>query len=372
VATVAILGAGGTIGPAIVRDLAESEEVGALRALDLDGRRAAAVAMHPKTTSASVDATDPAALAAALEGADVLVNAASYRINLAAMDAALAAGCHYVDLGGLYRVTARQLERDADFAVSDRLAVLGAGAGPGKTNAMAMLGAREVHGVEEVRCASAGLDEDPPADASFPYALATLLDEVTVSPMVVRDGEAVEVDPLSDGGEIEFPAPIGPRPSIRTLHSEVLTLPESLGARAADFRLSLGPGVLDRLLELRERPPAEVAALRTAPPSARTWSAQHVLVRGVDREAVVTSVTPPHEEWGLGGGVVSTGSVAAATARLLVRGTLDARGALPPERCLPPDALFAELERVGTTLSVQTNAVDQPRSAPAYPAGSTS
>ncbi|MFL5956436.1 MAG: saccharopine dehydrogenase family protein [Solirubrobacterales bacterium] len=362
-ATVAILGAGGTIGPAIVRDLAESDEVDALRALDLDGKRAAAVAVPPKTTSASVDATDPPSLAAALEGADVLVNAASYRINLAAMDAALAAGCHYVDLGGLYHVTKQQLERDADFAAADCLAVLGAGAGPGKTNAMAMLAAREVGlEVEEVRCASAGLDEDPPAGASFPYALATLLDEVTVPPMVVRHGEAIEVEPLSDGGEIEFPPPIGRRSSIRTLHSEVLTLPESLGARAADFRLSLGPGVLDKLLELRERAPEELAALRTVPPSARTWSAQHVLVRGADSEAIVTSVTPPHDAWGLGGGVVSSGSVGAATARMLLRGALDVRGALPPERCLPPDALFAELERVGTTLSVQNRAVDHPRS----------
>ena len=33
---VAVLGAAGTIAPAIVRDLAESEEVSALRLLDLD------------------------------------------------------------------------------------------------------------------------------------------------------------------------------------------------------------------------------------------------------------------------------------------------------------------------------------------------
>jgi saccharopine dehydrogenase-like NADP-dependent oxidoreductase len=58
----------------------------------------------------------------------------------------------------------------------------------------------------------------------------------------------------------------------------------------------------------------------------------------------------------LGGGVVSTGSVAAATARLLLRGDLDARGATPPERCLPAEALFAEVARVGTTVDVQVGA----------------
>jgi predicted amino acid dehydrogenase len=34
--TVAVLGAGGTIAPAVVRDLAESGEVAALRLLDVD------------------------------------------------------------------------------------------------------------------------------------------------------------------------------------------------------------------------------------------------------------------------------------------------------------------------------------------------
>ena len=39
-----VLGAGGTIGPAIARDLARSDEVDELLLLDLDGDRAAAVA----------------------------------------------------------------------------------------------------------------------------------------------------------------------------------------------------------------------------------------------------------------------------------------------------------------------------------------
>jgi predicted dehydrogenase len=41
---VAVLGAGGTIAPAVIRDLAESDEVAALRLLDVDEERAAAAA----------------------------------------------------------------------------------------------------------------------------------------------------------------------------------------------------------------------------------------------------------------------------------------------------------------------------------------
>ena len=55
-------------------------------------------------------------------------------------------------------------------------------------------------------------------------------------------------------------------------------------------------------------------------------------------------MTTPVEQWGLGGGVVSTGAPAAAAVRLLARGRIEARGALPPERCVDPDDLFPELE----------------------------
>ena len=358
---VAVLGAGGTIAPAIVRDLAESEEFESLVLLDLDGSRARAVAeAHGagKATAAAVDASDPQALVFALEGCGLLVNAASYRINLTAMDACAASGCSYIDLGGLYHLTGDQLARSAEFEERGLLAVLGAGAGPGKTNVMAARAARDLDGVEAVRCASAGLDADPPPGLSTPYAVRTLIDELTVPPVVVRDGVATEVEPMTSGGRIPFPDPVGERDSLYTLHSEVRTLPESLGASECDFRLSLTPQVLEALTELRGRSAEEIAALRPAPPSPRTYSAQHVEVRG-ERDGApavvaVTALTVPNEEWGLGGGIVSTAAVAAAAARLYARGRIPRTGAYPPERCLDFDDLAAELEPRGCTFEITT------------------
>ncbi|HEV7459737.1 MAG TPA: saccharopine dehydrogenase NADP-binding domain-containing protein [Solirubrobacteraceae bacterium] len=363
---VAVLGAGGTIGPALVRDLAESEEVDALTLLDRDGERVRAVADahgRGKATAAAVDASDPQALTLAIEGAGVLVNAASYRINLHAMDACIVAGCGYIDLGGLYHVTARQLARSDELAERGLLAVLGAGAGPGKTNVMAARAARELDRVARVRCASAGFDADPPPGLAAPYAIQTLLDELTVPAMVMRAGAAEEIAPMTDGGTIAFPDPVGERPSLYTLHSEVLTLPESLATEDADFRLALGPGVLDRLMPLIGRPADEIAALRPQPPSARTYSAQHVVVEGekdgVRTEVAMTALTVPNEAWGLGGGIISTASVAAATARLYAGGRMPHVGAMPPERCLEPEALFEQLESRGCTFSLQARQVTQ-------------
>lgn len=364
---IAVLGAGGIIAPAIVRDLAQDREVDGLTLLDLDGDAARATATEHGgglATGAAVDASDRQALTLALEGHGLLVNAASYRVNLAAMDAALAANVNYLDLGGLYHLTLQQLRLHEAFAAAGLVAILGCGAGPGKTNVMAARAVRELDAVDAIRCASAGHDEAPPAQGlPVPYALQTLMDELTEPPMVVRDGAAVALEPLAGGGRIAFPDPVGEREAIHTLHSEVATLPDSLGARACDFRLALAPSVESALREIvaAGTPAADVP---TVPASSRTWSAQHVEARGtrdgVPTTVTVTALTRPHEAWGLGGGVVSTATVASATARLLARGALGPlAGVLPPERALTPELLFGELEARGTVFHLHTETTNE-------------
>jgi lysine 6-dehydrogenase len=218
---VAVLGAGGTIAPAVIRDLAESDEVAALRLLDVDEERAAAAAREHGAGRAQARAADArAGLEAELEGCDVLVNCASYRVNLDAMRACLAAGCHYIDLGGLYWLTGRQLELSDEFSAAGLLALLGMGSSPGKTNVMATAAVRRLPApVERLDVMAAGRDLDPPPGPSYPYSVRTLVDELTLRPVVVEDGSPSEIEPLSDGGTVDFGDPIGPVPTIHTLHS---------------------------------------------------------------------------------------------------------------------------------------------------------
>ena len=206
--TVAVLGAGGIIAPAIVRDLAESEEVETMRLLDLDGARAAEVAATHAPGRASAEAVDARdGLADVLRACDVLVNSASYRINLDVMRACLEAGCHYIDLGGLYWLTGKQLELSGEFERAGLTAVLGIGSAPGKTNLMALEAVRRLDApVQTVDVAAAGRDPDAPPGLSLPYALRTLLDELSMPPMVVRDGEPVELAPLTPAGTVDFGA----------------------------------------------------------------------------------------------------------------------------------------------------------------------
>ena len=356
---VAVLGAGGTIAPAIVRDLAESEEVTAMRLLDIDLRRAEAVATEHgggKAQARQADATKD--LAEQLAGMEVLVNSAAYRINLAAMRACLDAGCHYMDLGGLYHVTAEQLRLSGEFEQRGRLALLGIGSAPGKTNLLAARAVRELPGKPiSISVLAAGRDLDPPKELSFPYAVRTLLDEITMAPMALINGRPQEMRPLQDGPSADFGEPIGVAETIFTLHSEVLTFGDSFGAPNVTFALSLSPKVLESLKELSgasEERIAEVAR-SASPPSANTLSIHIVEVSGPETVIRARSVTPPNEAWGLGGGIVSTASPAAAAVRLLARGSITKRGALPPESCIDPDEMFAELEARGVRFDVSSS-----------------
>ena len=354
--SVAVLGAGGTIAPAIVRDLAESDEVSSMVLLDIDVGRAGAVASEHgggKARAQAADARDAVALAAELEGVAVLINSASYRINLDAMRACLAAGCHYLDLGGLYWMTGRQLELDEEFKRAGLLALLGIGSSPGKTNVMAARAMREIESVDSIDVAAAGRDPHASGGFSPPYAVRTLIDELTLAPVVLRDRRPVEIEPLTDGGRLNYGPPIGDVETIYTLHSELATFGESFGCREASFRLSLAPALLSRLRELSSAPPEEVerATREAVPPSGETVSVHLVIARGMDRMVKVRAVSHPH--FGLGGSVFSTAAPAAAVVRLLARGELSATGVQPPERCIEPELLFAELETRGCTFEVE-------------------
>jgi saccharopine dehydrogenase (NAD+, L-lysine-forming) len=357
---VAVLGAAGTIAPAIIRDLAESEEVSQLRLLDLDADRAAAVAAEHapgKARAEAVDARSVDQLASRLAGADVLVNTASYRINLEAMQACLTAGCHYVDLGGLYWITHRQRDLHRDFEQAGLLAVLGIGSSPGKTNLMARHGVEQLGGeaIASIDIAAAGRDPVAATDGRLrpPYSLQTLIDELTLAPVVLSGGEPEEIAPLTAAGVVDYGDPIGAAEAIYTLHSELATFGESFGCRAASFQLSLAPALLDRLKELIGTSPEEIAAAQrdAAPASDQTVSVHLVTIRTAGgRRLQVRAETHPH--FGLGGSIVSTATPAAASVRLLARGQISAHGALPPERCIDPGDMFAELEARGCRFSV--------------------
>jgi saccharopine dehydrogenase-like NADP-dependent oxidoreductase len=309
---IVVVGAIGTVGRRVATFLEEWGAEVARRDFRLEG------AEH-------VDARDPGSLGSALRGADVVVNAADYRLNLDVMRGALAAGAHYVDLGGLFHVTRKQLALDEEFRGAGLSAILGLGSAPGKTNLLASAAARRL-GEDPLSMEIWAATRDPAAanhPFPAPYSVQTLRDELEMRPMVVRSGELVDVDPLSGEAEREFPEPVGRASGIYTLHSELATLPKTFPTlREASFRLCLSPGLLEKLLGLEE----------DVLPEPYTQSEASVAVHLVDMAAEASRVE------GMtitrGGSAKSTSEPAARAAFELAAGRLGASGVRPPESAI--------------------------------------
>jgi saccharopine dehydrogenase-like NADP-dependent oxidoreductase len=374
---VAVVGAAGIIGPGIVATLAEQEAVESILCLDRDEAGAREVAERHgdgRARAGALDIRDPDASARALEGAHVLLNTAAYRINLDAMRAALRAGAHYIDLGGLFHVTRQQLELDEEFRRAGLLAVLGMGSTPGKTNVMAARAVELLAGEtpQRIVVAAAGRDPDPPAGPLVaPYALETILDELTMPTPVVRDGEVEFVEPLTDAGTVEFGEPVGPCSTIFTIHSEQATFADSFGASEVGFQLSLNPVFLDRIRFLTQIGMASdeqiavgggsvtprsvlLAALRRLPrtsPSQQAFGVHRIEAHAHSATVVVECQTHSVDRLDFGGGVLSTASPPAVVADMICRGELDhLTGVLPSERSVPYAPLFERLERYGVSV----------------------
>ena len=321
---IAVLGAAGTIGRTVVAFL-ESWSA-PFRRLDfrLEGDE-------------HVDVTDPGSLRRGLDGASVVVNSVDYRFNLEVMRGALAAGADYVDLGGLFHMTRRQLELDAEFRAAGRTAVLGLGSAPGKTNLLARLAADRVGG-KPVWLEIWAATRDPAAEGHpfpAPYSVRTLLDELRMRPMVVRGGRLEDTEPVSGRATRTFPEPVGDREGIYTLHSELATLPERYPSlEEASFRLCLAPGLIEKLLALPEGEEPEPYTQSGASVAAHVVEARN----GDGRSVVGTSLTR-------GGSARSTSEPPARAAVELLEGRISAPGVKAPEDAIDdPEGFLALLD----------------------------
>jgi saccharopine dehydrogenase-like NADP-dependent oxidoreductase len=394
---VVVVGGAGAMGRWTVRDLTESDGVDEVVVADLDGTRAREAAGWAAARSGSngtarvaglaLDAADGQALRRAFAGADVVCNCAGTATNLPVMAACADTGTHYVDLGGLFHTTRRQLELHDRFLAAGVTAVLGMGGSPGTTNVLAALAARDLEVVEEVEVRLGVADFAPSAaPVPVPYAIQTLLDEFAVPAMTFRDGRLAEVPAMSEPEELDFPPPVGRVRVGHTLHSEVATLPRHFagrGIRSVSFKVGFPAALMDRLgllvaLGLADTRPVDLPGGRVVPrellvhcitstatrpgPEAAPDDAEAIWVRVRGRragpsggpalapreaaqpvEVLAECLVRPHPTWQAGAGELDTGVPASIVAQFLAGGVIDRPGVLAPEDAVPPGPYLAEL-----------------------------
>lgn len=288
-----VVGGGGAMGRITVRALAEDSRVEAVVVADRDLAAAERTLAwlkkgRKKARAVACDVRDEAALAGLLAGSAAVLNAADYPFNLHVMRAALAAKVSYADLGGLFHMTKRQYELDAEYRAAGITAALGIGSTPGITNLLARIAADQLETVErlDVRI---GSGDYRPAGAPFapPYSMRTILDECSLEPMIYADGEWRAVKPMSGQEGIDFPEPIGHATAMYTLHSEVALFPVSFGHKGlkhASFKIAFPQTFLAQMELL-----VEIGMAGSEPVEAR-GSEPGSWVRVAPREALIAAL----------------------------------------------------------------------------------
>ncbi len=390
-----VLGGGGLTGRCAVRDLATAGVFDSVVAADLDVglAEAAAHAAGPKASASALDVRDTPRLVALLRGADAVVNAVQYGFNLAVMEAAFEARVPYLDFGGLFHMTRKQLALDEKFRAAKLLAIPGLGQVPGISNVLAMQAASDLDRVESIVIRDGWRDFTVGGpEIAFTWSPSTFLDEMVMPAVVFEDGAYREYPPMTGAEEFDFAAPVGKTRVYRTLHSEPATLPESLrekGLRHCEWKEG-GPGIevlrTMALLGLGGDRPVEVRGQGVVPKEFTVallkrekllgvpagvdmidWEVCDIEIRGekggqpVVRHAIARF--PARRDWHLVATEYAVGVTGAIGAELIATGQVSAVGVVPPERCIPPGPFRAALARRGieTAIVPPENPLPPPR-----------
>ena len=351
-----VLGGVGAIGRVVVRDLFESHRQNHITIADFNeaGARAYARAFRGRRVSAAfADATRPRQLANLFRGHAVVVNCTQHDFNVTVMRAALMAKVHYVDLGGLFVHTRRQLRLRQQFKRAGLTAILGAGCAPGITNVMTRAAVERLGRAQSVRILVGSKDFNPPSDGFyFPYSAQTIVEELTLTPWIFERGRFCELKPRTGWEQVRFPQPVGKQWLVRTRHSELATLPLTFrgnGLKFCDFKVGFDRVFVREVVQrLRAgwtmREFAKLPAPRAKPDD---YEIARVVARGPRGVVTIDCHAKANRRWQASAGDIDTGCPPSIVAQMVATGLIAQRGVLAPEVAIPAGPFFAELRKRG-------------------------
>lgn len=374
---VVVLGAG-LQGIATALDLAWNENMEEILIADYEKERAEHVAQlcnekyGNKVTPVQCDVSDFDNLVNMIKGYDLCINVVNYYWNVHVMKACLKAHIHYMDLGGLYVESVKQLKLDQDFKDAGLIAITGIGGCAGVTNICSAWAVDRLDVVDEIHF-YCGCNDWSTSTKAFEvsYAIETIMDEFRMNPIQFVDGEFKELEPHAGTKVVQYSEPVGAQESHYITHSELGTVPVSFkdrGLKQCTYSIGFPQEMSDRLtflhsLGFSSREPINVDGVEVKPvrvlkklmdmmpddPNAviNDCDVIKTVVTGTkDGERIeytLESVCRPVKWWPeLMGAQVYIGGASAWTAELMRRGLVTLTGVHGPELAVPAEEFFKE------------------------------
>lgn len=384
----AVIGGAGAMGSITVRDLVEtanSKDEIVIADYNIEKAESMVKAFNKKNVKAiKIDLRDLESTSKTLKGCDVLINTSQHDFNLTVMEIALKISANYVDLGGLFHITRKQLELNDSFKKAGKTAVLGSGAAPGITNVLARYAVDEMTSVNEIHIRLGSVDKtkySPKPALAISYSLKTILEEFSFEPAVFKKGRFKFVEPMSGADPHRFPSPVGIQKPMYTLHSEVATLPitfKKKGVKEVSFKIAFNQEFLDKVKFLRDLGLAshdlmDLNGVKIAPvdlvnkvamnqPTSKRvgelkqYEVLRSVVKGIRRGKKVTWIVDCHtsgmQAWDLGTDI-NTGCPPSIVAQMIAYGKIKEKGVLAPEKAIDPNYFFEELAKRQMFIKVQ-------------------
>jgi saccharopine dehydrogenase-like NADP-dependent oxidoreductase len=256
-----ITGGGGAMGAFACRVLATEPVVDQVIAADIDEVRAQRVAEDAggSATSMRLDISDDAVLKAALDDVDIVLSTAGpfFVHGRRVLDAAIAAGIHYLDICDDWEPTLDMLELDDAARKAGITAVIGMGASPGISNLLAVAAMNELDEVERVYTgwrAPAGMPRISP-DEPAPKAAANVvhwIHNISAPIKIQRGGQLTEIWAMEEI-PVTYPGR-GTEPVWVCGHPEPLTIPHARPEVQESLNVMISRrGLMDAAIRIAER-----------------------------------------------------------------------------------------------------------------------
>jgi len=228
---VVVLGTG-MIGTAVVKGLARYKEINKVSAIDAFQKNinnCLKAVNNPKVVGKKIDLSSKENIIKALKDVDLAIACLPHALSLPAIEAAIEAKSHLVDLVGTeYDKKAKldQLAKDSEVIV-----VPGCGVAPGITNFLAARGIELLDEANEAVMICGGIPRypAPPLMYQVVFRLESVMGLYTRPALAAENGSLIHLPALSGLEKIKFPEPIGECEAVITdAHSTAYTLKDKV------------------------------------------------------------------------------------------------------------------------------------------------
>jgi lysine 6-dehydrogenase len=379
-----VLGAG-RMGLGAVHDLVSQADVEAVTVADYDLGKAEAIASRysGKVTARQIDCNDHGAAVDSMRGHASAISCVNYWLNERLARAAIEAGTHFCDLGGNNDVVDAELSLDREAREKGVNIVPDCGLAPGMVAVLAAHGAEQFETLDSIHIRVGGLPQTPkpPLDYQLVFSVEGLINEYVEPARVIRDGAVVIVESMTELETLHFPEPFGAMEAFQTSGGTSTLVETFLGrVRDLDYKTIRYPGHCAKFKTMIDLGlcSSETIDVDGTPVKPRRLLGEllvanlpHdepdvVLVRvefagggKTLRYDIIDRVDP---DTGLSAMMRTTAFPASIVALMMARNQTTSKGALPQERCIPPQLFMDELAKRKIDVAVSWPAPPRPSS----------